>query len=267
MDVQRRGQILLDHITFGQGAHFLLEVLLLQFASVFLTFQFSSSLLIEISKPDLFIYAYTGVSIVFFGVLVLFTAKMRKRTFSPSLYSRTRLAVSVLGYLIASGLVILFGYILLIFVLMGETRIGQLDYVFSGMLTTLFAALLAVGYHARIADDRPNRDTMVETITGWDDSHSWINEDDRSNAKQEAYGEFVDRMDDLSSILYSAKTVEGKLLREDFEGWRDDFESHSELSKETIIKGQREKKNERLEQEHQKLASIRHRLRIIAGKQ
>lgn len=258
---------LVDHVTFGYGVHFLLEVLLLQFAAVFLTFQFSSSLLVQISNPDLFIGAYTGASMVFLGILLLFTAKMRKRTFSPPLHSRSRLTVSVLGYLVASGVVILFGYLLLILATQGGSGIGRLDYVFSGMLTALFAALLAVGYHARVVSDRPDRDTIIETITMWEDSFSWVDEDERSNAKQEAFEEFVEYMDDLSDLLSSAKTVHGRRLRGDFEDWRDNFEAHSELSKETIIRGQGENKNERLEQEHQELESIRRRLRAISGVQ
>lgn len=267
MEVGRQIQSLIDHVTFGHGAHFLLEVLLLQFASVFLTFQFSNSLLVQISNQDLFIGAYAGASVLFFGVLVLFTAKMRKRTFSPSLQSHNRLIVSVLGYLVASGAVILFGYLLLILATAGRTGIGRLDYVFSAMLTTLFAALLAVGYHARVVDDRPDRDTISEIITAWEDSLSWVHEDDRSNAKQEAYEEFENHTGDLAELLSSAKTVEGRQLRSDFEEWRDNFDTHSDLSKETIIKGQEENRNKRLEQEHQELESIRCRLRIIAGKQ
>lgn len=267
MKGRRQFQILLDHVTFGHGAHFLLEVLLLQFASVFLTFQFSNSLLVQISNPDLFIRAYAGASAIFLVVLILFTAKMRKRTFSPGLQSRIRLTVSVLGYLVASGAVISFGYLLLILATAGRTGIGRLDYVFSGMLTTLFAALLAVGYHARVIDGRPDRDTIIETITAWDDSLSWVHEDDRNNAKQEAYNEFENHTGDLAELLSAAKTVEGRQLRSDFEDWWDDFGSHSELSKETIIKGQGDNKNERLEQEHRELELIRRRLRTIAGEQ
>lgn len=267
MKVRRQAQILIDHVTFGHGTHFLLEVLMLQFASVFLTFQFSRSLIVQVSNQDLFIGVYAGASILFFGVLLLFTAKMRKRTFSPSLQARSRLIVSVLGYLFASGTMILFGYLLLIIATMGRTGIGRLDYMFSAMLTTLFAALLAVGYHARVVDYRPDRDTIIETITTWDDSFSWVHEDDRSHAKQEAYDKFENHTDDLAGLLSSAKTVEGRQLRSDFEEWRENFDSHSDLSKETIIKGQGENKNERLEQEYRELDSIRRRLRTIAGEQ
>ncbi len=267
MEVRRLIQIFMDHITFGYGAHFLLEVLLLQFASLFITFQFSSTLLVQISNPNLFVDLYAGASFIFLGVLVLFTAKMRKRTFSAGLQSRTRLIVSVFGYLVASGTVILFGYLLLIIATAGVTGIGRLDYVFSAMLTTLFAALLAVGYHARVVDNRPDRDTITKTILAWDESLSWVHESDGSNAKQEAYEQFEDHTRDLVELLSTAKTVEGKQLGLDFEEWWNDFDSHSNLSKETIIKGQTENKNERLEQEHQKLESIRCRLRTIAGKQ
>lgn len=267
MEAQRTVQRLTDHVTFGHGAHFLLQVLLLEFASVFLTFQFSNSLLVQISNPDLFIGAYATASAIFLGILILFATKMRKRTFAPPLQQPRRLAVSVLGYLAASGVVITFGYLLLILATTGGTGIGRLDYVISVMLTTLFAALLAVGYHARVVDKQPARDTITETITAWQDSLAWVNEDDRSHAKQDEYDEFTDRMDALSDLLSDAKTVHGKQLRDDFEAWRDDFETHSGLSKETIIKGQGENKNERLEQEHQELESIRRRLWIIAGEQ
>jgi hypothetical protein len=260
-------QRLLDHVTFGHGAHFLLEVLLLQFAGVFLTFQFSSSLLVQVSNPGLFTGAYAAASIVFLGILLLFTAKMRKRTFSPTLYTHSRLIISVLGYLAASGVIIVFGYILLILTTTGWTGLNRLDYVFSAMLTVLFAALLAVGYHARVVDDQPSRDTIVETITAWQESLSWVDEDERSHAKQEAYDEFTDRMDDLSDLLSHAKTVEGKQLRTDFEVWRDNFDAHSNLSKETIIRGQGENKNEQLAEEHKELQSIRRQLRTLAGEQ
>ncbi|WP_323192072.1 hypothetical protein [Halostella sp. PRR32] len=260
-------QRLLDHVTFGHGPHFLLEVLLLQFAGVFLTFQFSSSLLVQVSNPDLFIQAYAATSIVFLGILFLFTAKMRKRTFSSTLYTRFHLIVSVFGYLVASGVIIVFGYILLILTTTGWTSLNRLDYVFSAMLTVLFASLLAVGYHARVVDDQPSRDTIVETISAWQESLSWVDEDERSHAKQEAYDEFSDRMDDLSDLLSHAKTVEGKQLRSDFEDWQEHFDGHSELSKETIIRGQGETKNEQLAKEHQELRSIRQRLRILAGEQ
>ena len=265
MERQRTVRSLIDHVTFGHGAHFLLEVLLIQFVTVFLTFQFSSSLIVEISNPKLFIGAYVGASVVFLAVLLLFTAKMRKRTFSPQLQSRSRLVVSVLGYLVASGVIIVFGYMLLILATTGRAGIGRLDYVFSGMLTTLFAAVLAVGYHARVDDKQPARDTINETIIAWQESLSWVAEDDRSHAKQEAYEKFIDRTDELSDLLSYAKTFEGKRLQRDFEGWKANFETHSELSKETIIKGQGDNKNERLEKEHQGLESIRLRLRIIAG--
>jgi len=260
-------QRLLDHVTFGHGAHFLLEVLLLQFAGVFLTFQFSNSLLVQVSNPDLFTQAYAAASIVFIGILLLFTAKMRKRTFSSTLYTRFRLIVSIFGYLVASGVIILFGYILLILTITGWTGLSRLDYVFSAMLTVLFAALLAVGYHARVVDEQPSRSTIVGTITAWQESLSWVDEDERSHAKQEAYDEFNDRMEDLSDLLSHAKTVEGKQLQSDFEDWREHFDAHSELSKETIIRGQGENKNEQLAEEHQELQSIRRRLRILAGEQ
>lgn len=267
MEAQRTIQRLIDHITFGHGIHLFLQVLLLEFASVFLTFQFSSSLLLQISNPNFFIGVYTATSVIFLGILIMFTAKMRKRTFSPPLQQGRRLAISILGYIAASGVVITFGYLLLILATTGRTGIDRLDYVFSVMLTTLFAALLAVGYHARVVDKQPDRETITGTVTAWQNSLAWVNEDDRSHAKQDAYDEFTDRMNDLSELLSNAKTVHGRQLRRDFEAWRDDFETHSELSKETIIKGQGENKNERLEQEHQKLESIQRRLRIIAGEQ
>jgi hypothetical protein len=257
----------MDHVTFGHGAHFLVQVLLLQFAAVFLTFQFSNSLLVEIANPDLFTNAYAAATAVFLVILGLFTAKMGKRTFAPVLHKRRRLVVSVLGYLVASGIVIGAGYLLLILATAGGTAIDRLDYVFTAMLTALFAAVLGVGYHAQVVDDQPSRDTIVDTITAWEASLSWVDEDDPSRAKQEAFQEFEDRMDDLSSVLSNAKTVHGKQLRDDFEAWRDDFADHSELSKETIIKGQGENKNEQLEQEHQDFESIRRRLRVIAGEQ
>lgn len=267
MQARSQVQIVIEHVTFGHGAHFLLEVLLVQFVSVFLTFQFSNSLLVQISNPGLFTRAYLGASILFLGILLLFTAKMRKRTFAPTLYSNSRLIVSVFGYLVASGVVMLFGYLLLILATADGTGIGRLDYVFSWMLTTLFAALLAVGYHARVVDDRPERAIIQETISSWEESLAWVNEDERSNAKQNAYEEFEQRTDALSELLQFAKTVEGTRLRRDFECWRDDFDSHSDLSKETIIKGQAQNKNERLEQEHRELESIRRRLQVITGKQ
>jgi hypothetical protein len=258
-------QRLLDHVTFGHGAHFLLEVLLLQFAGVFLTFQFSSSLLVQVSNPGLFTGVYAAASIVFLGILLLFTTKMRKRTFSPSLYTGSRLIISVLGYLVASGVIIVFGYIPLILTTTGWTGLNRLDFVFSAMLTVLFAALLAVGYHARVVDGQPSRDTIVETINAWQESLSWVDEEERNHAKQEAYDEFTDRMDDLSDLLSNAKTVEGKQLRADFETWRENFDDHSELSKETIIRGQGENKNEQLADEHEELQSIRRQLRILSG--
>lgn len=192
---------------------------------------------------------------------------MGKRTFSPVLHRRHRLIISVLGYLIASGIVVGAGYLLLILATTGGAAIGRLDYVFSSMLTALFAAVLAVGYHAQVVDEQPGRDTMVETITAWQDSLFWVDEDDRSHAKQEAYDEFTDRTDDLSDLLSHANTIDGKQLRSDFETWRNNFDTHSELSKETIIKGQGENKNEQLAEEHQELQSIRRRLRIIVGDQ
>lgn len=267
MTGQRTVQRLIDHVTFGYGAHFLLEVLLLQFAAVFLTFLFSSSLPVQVENPDLFTVAYAAATVVFLGILTLFTAKMGKRTFSPVLHRRRRLFISALGYLIASGIVVGAGYLLLILATTGGTVIGRLDYVFSSMLTALFAAVLAVGYHAQVVDDQPGRDTTVETITAWQDSLLWVDEEDRSHAKQEAYDEFMDRMDDLSDLLSHAKTVDGQQLRSDFEAWRHNFDTHNELSKETIIKGQGENKNEQLAEEHQELQAIRRRLRVIAGEQ
>lgn len=265
MGGQQTVQPVLDHITFGHGIHFLLEVLLLQFATVFLTFQFSNSLLVEISNPNLFIGAYAGATAVFLGVLILFTAKMRKRTFSPPLHARHRIAVSMIGYLAVSGVVMIFGYVLLVLATTGGTGFSRLDWVFSAMLTTLFAALLAVGYHSRVSGKQPDRDTITETITAWQDSLSWVDEDDRDHAKQQAYEEFNELTNELSELLSKAKTVHGKQLREEFQAWRAEFEGHSELSKETIIKGQGENRNENLHQAHQELESIRRRLRIIAG--
>ena len=267
MKARRSATFLTDHVTFGYGIHFLLEVLLLQFASIFLTFQFSNSLLIQISNQNLFIGSYVCASLVFFAVLILFTSKMRKRTFSPKLHSYTHLTISIFGYLVASGVTIVFGYLLLILATAGVSGIGLLDYVFSGMLTTLFAALMAVGYHARVFDDRPDREEIVKTINEWESSLSWIDEDDRSNAKQDAYNDFENQTGDLVELLSSAKTSEGKELQSDFHSWKSRFDSHSKLSKETIIKGQQENKNERLEREHRDLESLRRRLRIIAGKQ
>lgn len=267
MEARRTARRLIDHVTFGHGAHTLIQVLLLQFAAVFLTFQFSNSLLVQIANPGLFTTAYTAATTVFLVILVLFTAKMGKRTFNPALHRPRRIIISVLGYLVASGVVISSGYILLILATSGSTAVNRLDYVFSAMLTALFAAVLAVGYHAQVVDDQPSRDTIVNTITAWQESLSWVNEADRSNAKQEAYEEFTECTDNLSDLLFNAKTLNGKQLRSDFEEWRDNFADHSELSKETIIKGQGENRNEQLAQEHQDLESIRRRLRIIAGNQ
>lgn len=159
----------------------------------------------------------------------------------------------------------IFGYILLVLATMGGTGFGLLDGVFSAMLTTLFAALLAVGYHSRVSGKQPDRDTITETITAWQDSLSWVEEDDRDHAKQQAYEEFNELTDELSELLSKAKTVHGKQLREDFKAWRTEFGDHSELSKETIIKGQGENRNENLYQAHLDFESIRRRLRIIAG--
>lgn len=263
MKIPTKVRLFIDHITFGFGTHFLLEVLLLQFASVFVTFQFSRSLLIEVTNTSLFVWTYSVSSIVFLLILFTFVSKMGKRTLSPSLHKWTHIPISAVGYLAGSGIVILFGYILLIIATAGNRQITQLDWIFSTMLTTLFAALLAVGYHSRVVDDLPTNNEIQRQVREWDESISWVYEDDRENRKQDAFRDFNSKMDELSALLSRAKTVEGRELNERFESWRTDFETHNPLSKETVIKGQGDNKNRQLEREHLELEALRQELRTM----
>ncbi|WP_152419160.1 hypothetical protein [Natrinema gari] len=265
MEIEPKIRFAIEHITFGYGVHYLLQVLLLQFASLFLSFQFSKDLVLEVEKKSLFMIVYSGASVIFVLILLLFVKRMSERTLSPKLHRKSNILVSAAGYFLASGVIVVFGYVILIHATSRGTGIGALDYVFSVMLTALFATLLAVGYHARVVDDQPDRDRIINTISKWEESFSWVEYEEGTEGRKSTREEFGSSLEEISDLLSMAKTKDGRELKDEFESWRSSFEQHSQLSKETIIRGQQNKGNERLEQEHKQLEEIRDQFQVIKG--
>jgi hypothetical protein len=166
---------------------------------------------------------------------------------------------SLLLYNGFSVLAVTIGFISLIAVSDGISGLGQPDLIAGIFFSTVFSALLAVGYHDQMESlDHPTRAEIKKAISNWRQYQSWVELEEGSQAKKEEQESFEDACDNLATLLQSANSRQGKQLKADFDSWLDKYRQHELVAREIIIKGQDKEamKNKSLEEEHQSFLSL-----------
>lgn len=264
-----RVQHYLEYVTFGYGVHHLLKVVLLQFAVLFLDVDLLAYTRRAAApgRADYVTVTWLLASFGFLGILATLVRQVGRRTLTPRFHRRRHLLGSVAGYLLASGISFLFGYVT--FVLPGADGLDPtVSYLLPGwLLTVVFATFVAIGYHAQVAaTDHPTAHAITDAVVGWLDSLDWVEEDPNSLARAEAYEAFQARTDDLEALLTEARTVEARRLEADFREWRERFETRSRLSQRLVVEGRTDGPgSDRLAAEHEVFLDLRRRLGTLAG--
>lgn len=266
----RRGQILLEYVTFGYGAHHLLKAVVLQFVILFLDaglFEYTTQTG-AFAEQWVVAVVWLLASLVFCCILVVLVRRIGRRTLAPRFHRPRHVVGSVAGYLMASGLSFAFGYLTFVYPRRSVEGLSVPDLLPGTLLVLVFATFVAIGYHEQVdVTDHPTPTAIRETIDAWLDALSWIERDTDSLARENAYEEFTARTDRLATLLSHAHTVEGRELAADFQQWRQQFETHSMLSKELIVEGRAADdapESERLAAEHERLRQLRARLVVVA---
>ncbi len=268
--LSRRGQILLEYVTFGHGVHHLLKAVVLQFVILFL----DAGLFEYTTRTGAFVgqwvvpVVWLLATLVFCCILVVLVRRIGRRTLAPRFHRPRHVVGSVAGHLTASGLSFAFGYLTFVYPRRPVEGLSVPDLLPGTLLVLVFATFVAIGYHEQVdVTDHPRPTVIRETIDAWLDALSWIQRDTDSLARENAYEEFRARTDRLATLLSYAHTVEGRELAADFRQWHTQFETHSMLSKELIVEGQAEDdapESERLAAEHERLRRLRARLVVVA---
>ncbi len=260
----------LEYVTFGYGVHHLLKVVLFQFAVLFLDVDLLAYTHGRGDPERVWFVTVTWVfaSIVFLGVLAVLVRQIGRRTLAPRFHRARHLAVSVAGYLVASGVSFVFGYATFVLPNRQELAIGLPAFLPAWLLTVVFATFIAIGYHAQVAvTDHPSSQEITETVQGWLDALAWADAEPDSIATEEDYETFVTRSRDLQLVLDAARTAEGRQLAADFRTWYQRFETRSMLSRELVVEGREDDESpgsDRLAAEHETFVDIRERLLAIA---
>lgn len=260
----------LEYVTFGYGVHHLLKVVLLQFVVLFLdvdllayTRRTAAS-----TRPWYVTVTWVVASVVFLAILTMLVRRIGRRSLTPRFHRTPHLVASVVGYLVASGLSFLFGYVTFV-VPVREDPLALPAVLPSWLLTVVFATFIAIGYHAQVAlTDQPPVHVVTDAVVGWLDAVAWVEAEPNSLARDEEYAEFVERSEELRTILSVARTAEGRRLERDFQEWCERFETRSMLSRELVVEGQSaevEPENDRLAAEHEEFIDLRRQLTAIAG--
>lgn len=249
----------IEHLTFGLRIHYLLKIIILQFGTLFLSLQFKSQLTIVFIDETAFSIVYFLISLILLVIIWILVRDMCLRTFSPKMRSWWHISFSLLLYNGFSVLAVTIGFISLIAVSDGVSGLGQPDLIAGIFFSTVFSALLAVGYHDQLESlDHPTRAEIKKAISKWRQYQSWVELEEGSQAKKEEQESFEDACDNLSTLLQSANSQQGRQLQTDFDSWLDKYRQHEPVAREIIIKGQdkEELKNEALEKEHQLFLSL-----------
>jgi hypothetical protein len=268
MELREKLISVIEHITFGLRIHYLLKVFILQFVTLFLTFQFSNPLTIPIGNQTVFQGSYLLISALLLGVTGIFVKDMCVRTFNPILHQWTNILLSVVLYLLISMIVVLLGFVSLIIASSGISGIGLFDIISGIFFTTVFSSLLAVGYHERMESiNHPMKSNIQESFLNWQRHLSWVEYDDSAHEKKEKRVEFEKACEDLVELLRNSNTSQGKQLHSDFVDWWEKYSTHEPLGKEIIIMGQdkHEIRNEEFDEEHRSFMDLKDRITNISS--
>lgn len=263
-------QYILEYLTFGHSVHYLLKVLVLQFAVLFLDIDVVTYTASDIPAGRQHVVAplFLGAALLFLGMLVVLVRRMGRRTLAPRFHTRRHIAAAVLAYLAASGLAYGLGYLVIIWP-SNPTDPTIPELVPGGLLVFVFAAFIAVGYHGQVDDaDHPRAGDITDEVAAWLDTLDWVEEPPHSLARANAYREFVTRTDELATMLTESRTYEGRRLGAEFHAFRATLACHSMLSREMVIRGtvaDGTLQSERLTREHEAFDELRDDLATIAG--
>jgi len=263
-----RVQFLLEYVTFGYGVHHLVKVVFVQFVMLFLDVRLLGYVhLAVLPHEGVFGTAmWLAAAVAFLAILIVLVRQMGRRTLAPRFHRPVHLLGSVCGYLVASGLSFGFGYLTL--VVPTSAAASSTNQIPATLVVLVFAAFIAIGYHGQVdAADHPRSEDIVETVNRWLDALSWPDEKQQSLDRERAYEEFLERTDEVETLLANARTSEGERLAADFGAWREQFAEHAALSQERVVDGTDESgapESERLAAEHEAFRSLRRRLEAVA---
>lgn len=268
--IGRGGRISLEYVTFGQGSHYLLQVVVLQFVALFLDVGLVEYLDHGRSeRPIAVTVAWTAATLAFCCILATLVRQMGRRTLAPRFHRPIHLVGSVSGYLLAASASFAFGYATIVVPIREPMALHVPDLLPGTMLAVFFATLIAVGYHSQMnGADRPRREEIFETIAAWIATTSWVDPDVNPLERRERYEAFLVYTVEVADLLGRAQTVEGKDLEADFRDWFDRFEAHSMQSQAMVIRGELEHlSSDRLAAEHRSFVDLRNRLKSLVGRQ
>lgn len=257
-----------EFITYGLGPHYLLKVIIIQFAALLLTFQFARPLSISVSSPNIFMGAYALISILFIAITFVFAHNMCSRSLSPEMQNWKSVVISALLYLVVAAFVVFFGYVLLIMAVEGISQINLLDIALSFLFVTALAAILTVGYHDEFDEELPSKHESNEAIDDWLETTDWVDEDDNTQSQKERLERFEENCENLADIFSAANTIGGQKLFKDIESWVSKFDRHNDQGKEFVMGWQKDNNDtdQALQTEHNEFQRLKSTLKDMSRK-